>query len=95
MPQTNAVKNDPSLDNAVIREFGLPTWFQDEDVPMSVALLCCETANKSLKDAMSIAKARGYDPLCIPLPEAGPDVVGFGLEVEGKFVPLMAKIRSD
>ena len=39
-----------------------------------------------------LATRRGFHPMCSPIPRIGPDVVGLGLAVEGKFVPLMVKL---
>ena len=61
--------------NTIIQEFGLPTWFPDEDVPQPVAEFCSETDKQPLEYAVELATRRGFHPLCRPIPRIGPDVM--------------------
>lgn len=72
----------------------MPAWFPDEEVPRPVAVFCSETDKQPLEHAVDLATRRGFHPLCRPMPRIGPDVVGLGLAVEGKFVPLMVKLGN-
>ena len=81
------------MEHLIIREFGLPAGFPDEEVPLSVAEFCFDTAERPLAYAVELAMRRGFNPLCQPVSCAEPDVVGLGLDVDGKFVPLMVKVR--
>jgi len=87
-----ALSGKTTREDTIIQEFGLPTWFPDEDVPQSVAEFCFDTANRPLEYAVDLATRRGFHPLCRPIPCIDPNVVGFGLAVDGKFVPLMVKV---
>ena len=83
------------MENPIIQEFGLPTWYPDEEVPQAVAAFCFDTADRPLAYAVDLAIRRGFNPLCRPIPRIGPDVIGFGLAVDGKFVPLMVKVGNN
>jgi hypothetical protein len=82
------------MENTIIQEFGLPTWFPDEEVPQPVAEFCFETDKQPLEYAVDLATRRGFHPLCRSIPRIGPNAVGLGLAVEGKFVPLMVKLGN-
>ena len=86
-----ALSGKTAREDTIIQEFGLPTWFPDEDVPQSVAEFCFDTANRPLEYAVDLAARRGFHPLCRPIPCIDPNAFGFGLAVDGKFVPLMVK----
>ena len=79
-------------DHEIIEEFGLPSWFPDEEVPLAVARLCSDTDHKPLAYALGLADERGFEPVCRPIPHIGPGLVVIGLSVAGKQVPLMAKL---
>ena len=79
-------------DHEIIEEFGLPSWFPDEEVPLAVARLCSDTDHKPLAYALGLADERGFEPVCRPIPHIGPGLVAIGLSVAGKQVPLMAKV---
>ena len=83
------------MENPIIQEFGLPTWYPDEEVPLAVAEFCFDTANQPLEYAVDLATRRGFNPRCRPIPRIGPNVVGFGRAVDGRFVPLMVKVGND
>ena len=79
-------------DQGIIEEFGLPSWFPDEEVPLAVARFCSDTDHKPLAYALGLADERGFEPVCRPVPHIGPGLVVIGLSVGGKQVPLMAKV---
>ena len=81
-------------EHAIIQEFGLPTWFPDEEVPLAVAQFCFDTAQKPLEYAVGLANERGFEPICKPVPHIEPSLVVLGLSVEGKLVPLMVKVEE-
>jgi len=82
------------MENTIIQEFGLPTWYPDDEVPQSVAEFCSDTAYMPLEYAVNLATQRGFNPLCKPIRCIEPNVIGFGLAVDGKFVPLMVKVGA-
>ena len=55
-------------DQEIIEEFGLPSWFPDEEVPLAVARLCADTDHKPLAYALGLADERGFEPVCKPVP---------------------------
>ncbi|MFM8330991.1 MAG: hypothetical protein ACKN9T_04830 [Candidatus Methylumidiphilus sp.] len=83
------------MENTIIQEFGLPVGFPDEDVPAAVIEFCFDTANQPLDYAVELATRRGFRPLCRRVPCDEPGVMGLGLDVEGRFVPLLVKLRQE
>lgn len=91
-PMAKYAKKD--IDNLVLDHFGLPVTFPPELVPPKAQQFINDTKKgMPAADLLQLATIRGLSPLWRPLPHMiEADVFGFGLDVAGMQVPLMAKM---
>ncbi len=74
-----------------ICEWGLPSWFSHEWMPLEVTAFCAQHMGHDIAAAEQEARNLRLQPEVYDLPHIGPNIRAFFLTVCGRRLPLMAK----